>query len=199
MKMLRARADGVGEIFRLGRGHDEDNFVGRLLESLQQRVRCFIGEHVRFVEDHHFVAAARGRVAHHLAQFANLVDAAVGSRVDFDHVEGISQADFAAGVALVARFRGGALGAVERLGQNARRGCFAHAARAGKNVGVRHASGLNGIGERARDVLLADNVGKRLRPPFSRDDLVAHTVEAEVSKILAISPRPQRISLCALC
>ena len=146
MKMLRARTNRIGQIFRLGRGHDEDDFVGRLFERLQQRVRGFVGEHVRFVEDHDFVAAAGGRVAHHLAQFADLVDAAVGCRVDFDHVEGISEADFAAGIALVARFRGGPLRAVERLGQNARRGRFAHAARAGKNVGMRHAPGLDGVG-----------------------------------------------------
>ena len=177
MKMLRARTNRIGQIFRLGRGHHEDDFVGRLLERFQQRVGGFVGEHVRFVEDHDFVASAGGRVAHHLAQFANLIDAAVGRRVDFDHVEGISEADLAAGIALVARFRGGSLRAVERLGENARGGCFAHAARAGKNVGVRHAAGLDGVGQRARDVLLPDHVGKRLRTPFSRDDLVAHSAE----------------------
>ena len=176
MKMLRTRPDRIGQIFRLRRRHDEDHFVGRLLERLQQRVRGFVGEHVRFVEDHDFVAAARGRVAHHFAQFANLIDAAVGCRVDFNHVEGISEANLAARIALVAGFRGGSLRAVQRFGENARRGSFAHAARAGKNVGMRHAAGLHGVGERARDVLLPDHVGKRLRPPFSRDDLVAHSV-----------------------
>jgi hypothetical protein len=43
---------------------------------------------------------------------------------------------------------------------------------------MRHAPGLDGVGERARDVLLPDYVGKRLRTPFSRDNLVAHSVEA---------------------
>ena len=71
------------------------------------------------------------------------------------HVEGISEADFAAGVALVAGLRRRALRAVQRFGEDARRGGFAHAARAGKNVGVRHAAGVDGVGERARDVLLA--------------------------------------------
>ena len=122
-----------------------------------------------------FVASAGGRVSHHLAQFANLIDAAVGGRIDFNHVEGISEADLAAGIALVAGFRGGPLRAVERFGENARGGCFAHAARSGKNVGMRHSPGLDGVGQRARDVLLPDHVAKRLRPPFSRDDLVAHS------------------------
>jgi len=37
-----------------------------------------------------------------------------------------------------------------------------------KNVGVRHAAGLDGVGERARDVLLPDYVGKPLRPAIFR-------------------------------
>jgi hypothetical protein len=61
---------------------------------------------------------------------------------------------------------------------------------------MRNASGLNGIGESARDVLLPNHVGKRLGPPFSRDDLVAHTVKAGASKFFVNSPCPQRISLC---
>ena len=47
--------------------------------------------------------------------------------------------NFAARIALVAGSRRRTLHAVERLGQNARRGRFAHAARAGKNVRMRHA------------------------------------------------------------
>ena len=109
MKMLRARANGFGEILRLRRRHDENHFVGRFFERLEQRVRGLVGEHVRFVEDDDFVAAAGGRVAHHFAQLADLVDAAVGCRVDFDHVERISQTDFPARVAFIAGFRGGTL------------------------------------------------------------------------------------------
>jgi hypothetical protein len=45
-------------------------------------------------------------------------------------------------------------------------------------------------------VLLPNHVGKRLGPPFSRDDLVAHTVKAGASKFFVNSPCPQRISLC---
>ena len=131
---------------------------------------------MRLVEDDDFVAAPGGRVADHFAQLANLVDAAIRRRVDFDHIERIPQTDFSARVALVARFRGGALHAIERFGEDARRRRLPHAARAGKNVGVRHAAGLNGIGERASNVPLPDNVRKCLRPPFSRDDLIAHAL-----------------------
>ena len=58
----------------------------RLLEGLQQRVEGLAGDLVRFVDDEDLVAVARGPVADVLAQLAHLVDAAVGGRVDFDHV-----------------------------------------------------------------------------------------------------------------
>jgi len=82
--------------------------------------------------------------------------------------------------------------AIERLRENARRSCFAHAARAGKNIGVRHAAGLDGVRQRARDMLLPDYVRKRLRPPFSRDDLVAHAVRLSVFSSFRGVPRSGR-------
>ena len=115
MKMLRARANGVVEIFRLGRGHDEDDAVGRFFESLEQSVRRFAGEHVRFVENHDFVARCGRSVANHFAQFANLVDAAIGGGVNFDDVERIARGDFLAGIAIAAGFGGGAVHAVQAL------------------------------------------------------------------------------------
>ena len=87
MEMLRARANGVDEIFGLGRRHHEHDAVGRFFERLEQSVGGFAGEHVRFVEDDDFVARAGGSVADHFAEFANLVDAAIGGRVDLDDVE----------------------------------------------------------------------------------------------------------------
>ena len=134
----------------------EDHAVGRLFERFQQRVGSFVGEHVRFVENHHFAAGSRRRVTDHLAQFANLVDAAVGSRVDFDDVERSAGGDFAAGIAHAAGFRGRSVHAIQRLGENARRGGFSHAARAGKNVSVRHAVVVDRVGQRFGYVLLPD-------------------------------------------
>jgi len=87
MEMLRPRTDSLGEIFRFCRCHHENDFVGRLFQKSKQRVRSLVGQHVGFVEDHNFVAPARGRVADHFAQLADLVDAAIGRCVDLDHIE----------------------------------------------------------------------------------------------------------------
>ena len=143
--MLRARTNGVGEIFRLGGSHDKDHAIGRLFQSFQQRIGRFVGEHVRFVEDDDLVCAAGGRVADHVAQFANLVDAAIGGRVDFNDVERIAGGDFLAGVAFIAGICGGTVNAVQSFGEDARGGGFSNAARAGKNVGVRDAIVADGI------------------------------------------------------
>ena len=102
MKMLRTRTNRLRQIFRLRRGHHEDHPVRRLFERFQQRVGSFIGQHVRFVEDHHFVAPARRSVAHHVAQFADRIDPAIRCRVNFDHVERPARRNFAARVAFVA-------------------------------------------------------------------------------------------------
>ena len=174
MKMLRARADRIDQILRLRRGHNEDDFIRRLLQCFQQRVRGLRGEHVRFVEQNHFVAPACRRVTDHVAQLANLVDAAIGCSVDLEHVERIACRDFAAGIAFIAGSGSRTFGAVKRLRKNSRRGGLAHAARAGKNVRVRHAPGADGVLQRAGDMLLPGHIGKRLWAPFPRNDLIAH-------------------------
>ena len=85
--MLRARANRIDQILRLRGGHNENHFVRRLFEGLQQRVGGFVGEHVRFIEDDDFVASARGRITHHVAQLANLIDAAIGGGVDLENIQ----------------------------------------------------------------------------------------------------------------
>src|SRR5579862_8416366 len=136
MKMLGTRTDSVFELLGLRGGHDENDSVGGLFQSFQQGVGSFAGKHVGLVKDNHLAAGSRGSVAHHFAQFANLVNAAVGGRVNFDHVERGAGDNFLAGIADAARLGGRALCAVQCLGENAGGRSFSHAAGAGKNVGV---------------------------------------------------------------
>jgi hypothetical protein len=146
----------------------------RLFQRFQQRVGRLVRQHVRFVENHHFAARRSRRVTHHLAQFANLVDAAVRSRVDFNHVERGSRRDLLAGIAFAARLGRRPLRAIQRFGQDARRRRFAHAPRAGKNVRVRHAIVADRVGQRLRDVLLPDQIPERLWPPLPCNHLIGH-------------------------
>ncbi len=172
--MLRARANRIGQVFGLRRGHHEDDLFRGLLERFQKGVGGLVGEHVRFVEDHDLVARSRRGITHHLAQFADLVDAAVRSGVDLDDVKRGSRGDLTAGIAGVAGINSRTFDAVQGFGEDARRSGLAHAAPAGKNVSVRHAIVADGVRERLGDVLLPDDVAKRLRAPFPRNDLIAH-------------------------
>ncbi len=179
-EVLAARADGLRNVFRLRGGHHEDDVRRGLFERLEQRVEGGLGDLVRFVEDIDLVTVARRRIARRLAQLANLIDAAVGGGIDFDHIHGVALADLDAGVARAARLGRGSLSrpdlgaAVERHGQNARDGGLADAPVPGKNVAVRDAILAERIEQRARDVVLAGNVGEALRSIFSGQNLVGH-------------------------
>ena len=79
--------------------------------------------------------------------------------------------------------RGGrALDAVQAARQNAGNSGLPGAALAGKNVAVRDALLRDGVFERGADVLLADQLGKRLRPVFPGDDLVHEGVGGEYAR-----------------
>src|SRR4029077_17463333 len=82
--------------------------------------------------------------------------------------------DFAAGVAGVVGLSGRPILAIQSLREDARGSCLAHAADARKNIRVCHAIRLNGVGKRARHMLLPDNFGERLRAIFASDDFVGH-------------------------
>ena len=65
-----------------------------------------------------------------------------------------------------------AVGAIEALGEDAGDGGFARAARADEQVGMGDAVLGDGVAQRLRDVLLADDILEPLRAVFARYDLV---------------------------
>ena len=141
---------------------------GRLFERFQQRVEGLVGKLMGFVDDVDFEAVARRPVAQVFDNRARIVDLAVGGAVDFDHVERASLANFDTGRAFAARLGGRPFFAVEAARQDARGGGFADAADAGEEEGVRDTAALQGLAERAGDVLLADQLGEALGAPFAR-------------------------------
>src|SRR5581483_5265740 len=131
--------DGRGHLVRVGRGEDEDDVRGRLLEGLQERVERRLREHVDLVDEVDLVRRAAGRrhVVRVVAELADVVDAAVARGVELDQVERASLGDGPARGALVTRFAGAlrrvrrvAL-AVDRLREQASRGRLARAAWSG--------------------------------------------------------------------
>src|SRR5207253_8645926 len=98
-----------------------------------------------------------------VAKIPNLVDAPVAGAGDFQNVDVFATRDAAARVTLVAGRRRGALDAVQSLGQNPSRTCFADAARSREKIGVGHSVALQGIHQSPRHRLLTNNVLKLLR------------------------------------
>ena len=136
--VVRTRPDRADDLLGLGRREDELQVGRGLLDQLEQGVEALRGDHVGLVDDVDLVAARHRREERLLAQIPRVVDAAVARRVDLDHVDraGAAAGQVAAGLALPARRRGGALLAVHAARHDARTRRLAAAARAGEEVGV---------------------------------------------------------------
>src|SRR3984893_14328926 len=108
----------------------------RFFESFEERVESGVGDLVRLVENVNLEAVASGPITGPLAEFADFVDAAVGGRVDFDYIDGVTGANFSTGFADAARLRNRSVfrTAVQRHGQNSGDRRLADAAVAAKDV-----------------------------------------------------------------
>ena len=139
LEVLRAAPDGVGHLLRVGRGEHEHDVRRRLLERLQQGCLGRLGEHVHLVEDVHLVAPRRAE-RRLLDEVAHRVDAVVARRVEF--VDVVARAPFhgETRLALTAGLTVDRIGAVEDLGEDARRGGLAGATRAREQIGLALAS-----------------------------------------------------------
>ena len=130
--------------------------------------------------DHVDLEAPEHRLVDRLVeQLRDLVDTAVGRRVELDIVDEASGIDVAAGRAHAARMRGDVAlpvraGAVERFGQNARDRRLADAARSGEQVGVVQALVRERIDQRLHDVLLPDERLEIGRPVPAGEHDIGH-------------------------
>src|SRR5438094_9570393 len=111
----------------------------RLLQSLEQCIESRISDLVSFVKDVDLEAVPSRPVPRRLAQFANLVDAAIRGRVNLNYINSIPGANFRARVAYAARFRHRLIRgpAIQSHRQTARNRCLANPAVAAKKVAVR--------------------------------------------------------------
>ena len=148
--------------------------LGRLFERLEERVEGLRSEHVHFVDHVDLVFSLDRRITNVVAQLAHLFDAVVARAVDLEHIETVAARDFLTAVADPAGCHGRPVNAVERLSENARGGGLADPARPDEKIGVGQPILLDGVLERTRDVFLADEIVKCLRPVLPRENLVAH-------------------------
>ena len=171
---LAARLDGRRDLMGLRRRENEDDVRRRLLERLQERVERLGRQHVDLVDDVDLVAAIDRRELDRLAQVADLVDAAVGGRIDLKDIHRGAVRDLAALLTLPARLRRRPVLTIERLRQDLRRTRLARAARAGKEIRMTDVAARDGIRQRPADMLLPDEVLERLRPPLPIQRNIRH-------------------------
>ncbi len=163
LEMLGPAPDGRWHLLRVrGRQHEDD--VARwLLQRLQQGVGRRRRQHVDLVDDVHLPTSRRAQsgMGH---EIAHGIDAVVGRRIELVDIEGAALGDLdarradATGLAVDGRL------AVERLGQNPRRGRLARPPRPAEEVGVRDPVVPNGAAQGAHHVVLASEFVEPTRP-----------------------------------
>ena len=126
---------------------------------------------MNLVDDVNLEAANSRCVNSLLEQRCHLSDTAVGRRVELEQVDKAPGVDLSAGSAFAAWLGGNARFAVERLGDNAGECRLAHAARAGKQIGVMQPLHLERVGQRPHDVFLTDQLGKNPGAPLAGENL----------------------------
>ena len=172
-EVLAARADGLRNVFRLGRSHHEDHVIRRLFQRFKQRIESRIGDLVGFVEDVDLVAIPCRRVPGSITELSNFIDTAVRGGVNLDHVDGISCSYFGAGIADAAGLGRRALlrpdgcSTIQSHGQKSSDGRLADAAMPAENIAVSDTALAQRVHHRASDVVLPGNVCEALGAIFA--------------------------------
>ena len=162
-------------LLRIGRREHELDVLGRLLERLQHRVErapstaCALRRSGRPCSARPSARSARcrGSRACCRCRCSTPRRARAGRRSGRRRCR-VHAAHSPHGVADTPRL------AVEALRKDPGERRLADAARAGQQIGVVQAALGERVGQRRDDVLLADELGERARPPFAGEDLVAH-------------------------
>ena len=165
VKALAPRMNRGQHLFRFRRRQDEHDVFRRLFQGLQQSVPGIGREHVGFVDDVDFVAAAgRGKVDA-LVQVLDVFHAAVRRRVHLQDVEGTALGNGPAVFADAAGVSRRPVLTVQGLREDAGRRRLARAAGAGKQVGVADAPRRQGVHQGLLDRFLPDDLLERVRAP----------------------------------
>ena len=161
-------------LLHIRRRHQKLRVRRRLLQRLQQRIKCRRREHVHLVDDVDLELPARRRKPHILPQLTHLLHAVVARTVDLDHIQRTPLRDFPANIILRIEIRPRPVRRIQRHRKDSRRRSLPRPARPHKNVRMRDTILLDGIAQRLRDVLLTEDIIKLLRAIFACEDRVTH-------------------------
>ena len=160
VKALHAAENRLRNLVDFGCRKDENHVGGRFFERLEKRVEGACREHVDFVDDENLVLADDGRVLHTFNHIADIVDARIGSGVDFVNVHRVAAGNVLAAIALTARVQRVRPLAVERTGEDSGAGGFAHTTGAGKEERMMKTTALDGVLQSLGDMFLTDHIAE---------------------------------------
>jgi len=150
------------------------HMLGRLLQRLQERIKCCWRKHVHFVDQINLITALGRRITNVLPQLTHIFYAVVARSVDLDDVQTVAGSYLPAVIAFSAWRDGRAFNAIERLGQNPGSRCFAYTARPDKEIGVGKPILRDRIFQRTRYVRLPNQIIESLGSILSGENLVTH-------------------------
>ena len=172
------------QLLRIGGGQQELHVRRRLLQRLEQRVEGMRREHVHLVDEVHLVAALGRRVLHVVQQLARIVDAwcARPRRLRSDPRTAPASISRQLGALPAGRGRNPAL-AIEALGEDARDGGLAHAARAGEQEGVMDAPASSALRRAPGSTCSCPTMSAKVPgPPLASQRDIAHSSPLPKSK-----------------
>ncbi len=166
-------------LFGVGGGQHELQVLGRLFQRLEQGVEGVLGELVRLVDHEHLEPSDGGLVGRTLQQVADLIDAPVAGRVKLNIVHIAVGVDFGTGRAAPAGMGSHTAlpvlaGAIQALGQDARDGGLANAARTGEEVGMVQPSGRKRRTQRPHHGFLSHHLVEGARTVLAGEHNIGH-------------------------
>ncbi len=169
---LQTRHHGRPDLGWVGGAEDEEDVVRRLLERLEEDVPALL-DALYLVDDEDLAAQVRRRRIDAGDELAHVVDLVVRRRVHLDHVERTTLPDRLARGTGVTRLAIDDVGAVDRLGQDARHRRLAGPARADEEEAVSQAFETDGVAQGLDDGALADDLVEALGAPAPIERRVA--------------------------
>src|SRR3990172_2679515 len=145
--MLRPGQNRGWHLVNLRGSQNKNGMRGWFLQGFEQRIKSFLGQHVKFIDQEDFFLRLTRSKAHSLAQFSNFVDTAIGGRVDFYKIQFLpllstnTRRAFIAGLTVFEPAVFYSL-AIDRPRKQTRYGSFSRSAGTRKNIGLTNQSAL---------------------------------------------------------
>ena len=158
----------------LCRCQNKDNIRRRLLQCLEQCVKCSCRKHMHLIDDIHFVSAFCRTIGNFLPDLSNIVHTVVRCSVNLDHIHGSTGLNSLAHFTFITRASIYRMLTVYRFCQNFGHGCFTGTSRPAKEIGVSDSIRIDLIRQRGHNVILPLDVFKIIGPELSVQGSITH-------------------------